>query len=247
MKFAVLLTGMFACLAVGCTGDGAQSGGTPQPASTVITTQRVTDLLPPSLLFGAQYSWQSDAGNGYLVWRQSEGIRRWDIASADKDGAHGGLISIDADFDDRQSPKQRQSCRWAETVGSDDVYVACSDNGPFGPGLDALRQVFQSETHEVYIAGRGPSGGDARCYKLSDPGIAGGTLCLDAMSGIPVSIEILGRTPGTTAKFELTSTLASSALLHSPISRDSNAEVVHRVTIELPDFSAQGSTATPPE
>jgi hypothetical protein len=150
-------------------------------------------IAPPTVPFEVVFYWQAPLrgdAEGYFVWRQGNGLRRWDLVMFHEGKAGASEFSIESDF----SPGERwgrggMTCSYYQTSApSNEVSVSCGEGSqlPSRPLQEALwaTVVRKQWVSEEQIAGR-----TATCYSLWFRGYDRMVFCLDARAGIPLLLD----------------------------------------------------------
>lgn len=191
----LVLAAVVALSVSGC--DEPDGNASVTSASSPGAQQRLIDLVaPPHDPFQVIFERQDERSpaEGYLVWRQGNGMRRWDemVVSSEDGESKGGEISIDSDFSsDLVGGRSRLVCVWltpANTAGNADTH--CGGGPLTGTGLLALEGILRASVtmrlDDQVIAGR-----DVSCYSSESPAsvfkLKVEMFCVDSQ-GIPLRI-----------------------------------------------------------
>lgn len=135
------------------------------------------------------FAWSTRTGShGLFVWRQAEGLRRWDELPSGS-GVRQGAFSIYSDFSStnkglRFIGNDEVDCNWTAT-SNDDAKLFCEDGLARNPPsfiIARMRSVslHQVETREILER-------IAICYSFHDSPSTTGELCVDEREGLPLS------------------------------------------------------------
>jgi hypothetical protein len=160
--------------------------------------QRGADLIAhPGSPFVVTFGWENPVSGdqGLLLWRQGNGVRRWDlIGTKDGEMTGGGSITFETDFDAIGALGAHSvGCLWVtgdsasvtQNAPPGQAFVSCSWGGSvvFNPIEDVLLSRVGAALEDTTIVGK-----RASCYSLDDRRLAAGTLCVDASEGVPLLI-----------------------------------------------------------
>jgi hypothetical protein len=160
--------------------------------------QRGTDLIAnPNSPFAVTFKWENPVlgDQGLLLWRQGNGVRRWDlIGTKDGEMTGGGSITFETDFDAIGALGAHSvGCLWVtgdsasitRNAPPGQAFVSCSWGGSviFNPVEDVLLSRLGTKLQDTTIVGK-----RASCYSLDDRRLAAGTLCVDVSEGMPLLI-----------------------------------------------------------
>jgi hypothetical protein len=200
-----VLSALSVMVVVGCSGAtsrGDSTAATSKPPATATTSPLVeqlgTDLIAhPASSFAVTFKWENPARHeqGFLVWRQGNGVRRWDLVQTeDGKAARGGSITFETDFSTSGALGSHSlGCLWVagpsapitRNAPPGQAFASCSGGGNviFKPIHDTLLSRLGTLLRDPTIAGR-----RASCYSLDDWRFTAATLCVDASHGIPLLI-----------------------------------------------------------
>ena len=199
---AVLVLG--ASLLSGCGQDAPKdvSGQAPTEAAPAQTLesgqgQLGADLIAhPASPFAVTFKWENPARGeqGLLLWRQGNGVRRWDLVRTKDGEITGGSITFATAFSSIGALGSHSlGCLWVtgeSAAATRDAppgraFVSCSWGGSltFKPIHDTLLSRLGPVLQDKTIAER-----SASCYSLDNWRLVAGTLCVDASDGIPLLI-----------------------------------------------------------
>ncbi|TAK59392.1 MAG: hypothetical protein EPO22_10210 [Dehalococcoidia bacterium] len=180
---------MLACIALvlsaGCTGSGStESTGNARPKS-------VNDVvIAPSQPLEAMFRWDSRLAHGYVFWRQSNGVRRFDLIDGELNAPHAGDFVIEMGLSDpRGAEPITVGCYWLRGFLSSHVDLSCS------PGPSPIEQfIWDLLGADLGAYQRTETVMDkvAECYEFHGD-LFRGSLCYERSTGTPLTVWILGR------------------------------------------------------
>jgi len=174
--------------ATGCD----DSGGGP---ATPIAPLRFSDLVaPPSASFAVAFTAEGLYFNTpeRFVWRQGNGVIRWDIVASQSGEPDMGWISIESDTRPDEG-YYAMGCVWHRQTspgadGTPQARVSCGDSGGVDEGvlvlMAAMTSLFDERLPDQTVAGR-----KASCYSFEDPTMSVAVFCVDASQGIPLLLS----------------------------------------------------------
>jgi hypothetical protein len=179
----------------GCRGMGdklasgqADSTSSEHTTSAPSSQEKGSQLIArPDVGFSVLFKWQNpDRGEqGYFLWRQGTGMRRWDIVKFVGTEDAVGSFSIETDFSGALTMGwPRLDCLWGRVDSPpDNVLIGCGTglDVEFMPVQDALHSKTGGRLSDRTIAGR-----SASCYSFAHPEYSLGVLCVDSSEGIPL-------------------------------------------------------------
>ncbi len=188
----VLLTLVTAALALalaGCTETGEEATSSSGDTGASGGQERGYDLVAdPGISFQITFLWENPprGRQGYFVWTQGNGRRRWDTVVLEGGEPLRGSISIEAAFSPGvNSGFPSLGCSWvtAAKLPEGQVLVFCGSGGR--PELyfvsEALYALIDKSVQDQTVAGR-----NASCYSLAYPDYTTMVLCVDSSQGIPL-------------------------------------------------------------
>ena len=156
------------------------------------------DLIPPptvpfEVVFYREAPLRGDA-EGYFVWRQGNGLRRWDLVMLDEGKAVRGEFSIESDFSPGEHwGRAGMTCWWAYKTRppSDEASLDCGQGAE--PSSHPLRDALWWPTvvRKHWVSEQRIAGRVADCYSVWAPKYDHIVLCLDASEGIPLMMDAL--------------------------------------------------------
>jgi hypothetical protein len=256
-RIAVTLA-IVALVAVACRDSARQasstgSGGAPAVTSTAspVARQKFSALIAPpdvslEVIFERRdpYSRQPQ----YFVWRQGNGMRRWDWISFNSGKPSLGQFSIETAFSPG-APLGNPSidCGWYidRALPPSQVHVGCGWGGwslpVFQPLADAVSSYVAERLADRTIAGR-----TATCYSFDSPKYTATVFCLDPSQGIPLLLSTIG-TRDELFSQEMQSISVSMVqqnivvppieLEEHPVIGEQGQAIVPISTLQLPDLS----------
>ena len=247
----VALCGMAAALALvvlAATGCGENGGG---PA-TSIAPLRFSDIVAPlDVSFAVAFTAQGLYFNApeRFVWRQGNGMIRWDIMVCDSGQPCMGYMSIESETRPEEG-YYAMGCVWhrQSSLGADgtpQARVSCGESGTVAEGVsdlfNAMSSLFDQRLPDQTIAGR-----KASCYSFDDPTMSLAVFCIDASEGIPLLLSTVNMVdPGFTQDMRAVSVSTASQDLTFPVQLEKSAVthlwqfegMVPMSTLQLPDWS----------
>jgi hypothetical protein len=233
------------------TACGGSSSGS---ASTPITPLRFSDLVaPPDVSFAVAFTAQGLYFNApeRFIWRQGNGMIRWDIVTSQAGEPDTGWISVETS---NSSPEalayKAMGCVWHRqaSLGADGMpqaRVSCSESGTVESGVSDLFNVmsslFDRRLPDQTIAGR-----RASCYSFDDPTMSLAVFCVDASEGIPLLLSTVNRVNRAfTQDMRAVSVSTAEQELGFPVQLDKHPVTqlwqfegtVAISSLQLPDFS----------
>lgn len=246
--------------ASGCGDAGPATGGSPvsdaSHEASEIPPQRLFSLLAsPGRSFEVTFEWLHpySGAKGYFVWRQGNGIRRWDVVQPEAGTADLGHFLVESDFSPSAALGDAgEGCEWIAggSVPRGQASVSCSSSGWSSADFSALSVVLGSRVNERLpdetIARR-----RASCYSIDAPTFTKAVFCLDASDGIPVSfVATSAAAPHLSVEAHaLSVTIAEQDLNALPVELDQEhpsagirmaEKIVPISTLQLPDLSEFG-------
>ncbi len=153
----------------------------------------ISQLIPApnTSSFDVTFKWLRGvpgAGTGMFVWRQRQGLRRWDDLPEDVRPAYIGNFMIERGFqgNDETFPGEIISCEWFRKQGEKDPRVSCVREPALGVE-NALDLLLFSVVIQV-LPRRSIAGHDAQCYSAQN-GRSEDTICVDASSHVPLLFD----------------------------------------------------------
>lgn len=144
-------------------------------------------MARPDAAFQAIFNWQNPVlgEEGFFVWRQANGMRRWDVVKVRDGEPITGSFSIEAGFPPGVIlGNPVLGCLWGTgNFPAGHVMLGCGSASPlvFAPVEDTLFSTIDSVLKDRTIAGR-----SASCYSFTHPKYTLGAFCLDSSQGIPL-------------------------------------------------------------
>jgi hypothetical protein len=181
-----LAVAAIALLLAGCSGGSATvtSDEMESPTNGSSLGQSGSQLIADRAVpFQVVFEWHNEAlgQEGFLVWRQGEGVRRWDLAKVSDGEARTGSISIQTN-----DGFATQGCLWGKgNSPPGHVFVGCGPGGQldFKPIEDMLIFPTGKRLEDQTIGGR-----SASCYSFTHPDYSLAAFCVDKSQGIPLLI-----------------------------------------------------------
>ena len=183
-KAIVLLACTAAVLTVGCSNGSASS-------SDDVGPKRVSDVvIQPSRPLDATFRWDSRLAHGYVFWRQSKGVRRFDLIDGDLDAPHSGWFVVETGLGESPGPATLTvGCYWLRGFLSCHADLSCSPGqSPVERFLwDLLGADIGAHQRTEIVMGK-----LAECYAFHGD-LSRGSLCYEQSTGTPLTVWILGR------------------------------------------------------
>lgn len=244
---AAVVLALVTVTASGC--GGASTGG---HTSTPIAPLRFSDLVaPPDVSFAVAFTAQGLYFNApeRFVWRQGNGMIRWDIVASQSGEPDMGWISIESETRPDKG-YYTMGCLWFRQSspgadGTPQARVSCSESGTVEAGVsdlfNAMSSLFDQRLPDQTIAGR-----KASCYSFDDPTMSLAVFCVDASEGIPLLLSTVNVVdPGFTQDMRALSVSTAEQELEFPIRLEKDPVdgwwqfegIVPISTLQLPDFS----------
>jgi len=249
----VALSGAAAVLAlVALTASGCGGAPTGGDTSTPIASLRFSDIAaPPSVSFAVAFTAQGlrfDAPERF-VWRQGNGMTRWDIVPSKSGEPDLGWISVESETRPDKG-YYAMKCLWHRQTwpgadGTPQASLSCSEAGSVAEGVlplfSAMSSWFDERLPDQTVAGR-----KASCYSFDDPTMSVAVFCVDASQGIPLLLSTVDPVdPRLTQDLRALSVSTESQELHFPTQLEKSPVthvwqfegMVPMSTLQLPDWS----------
>jgi hypothetical protein len=190
-RCAVLLAAALALLHAACS--DVSPSPTPTPVVTPVERVLVSGVVAkPSTAFEVDFAGPNGAR---LVWRQADGMRRWDIPTF-IDAQRGGSFTLETQFDDGGVAASVEECIWSSTTHAGTLFAGCGDGAPargFAAGARDLLGLTSTGTYDgPIIAGQATT-----CFVVEGP-VIDGSLCVGRESRVPLRIDLVGSSPDRT-------------------------------------------------
>ena len=223
---AALLCGLGLALLVSC-GDGGYSNADPkttaQPSENADSSQIVSDLIAaPDAAFFVTLA-PVDGVSTAIIWRQGDGIRRWDELSTTN--AVVGYFVVEA----ANSPISSFGCVWQD-IGPENAQVSCSNGAVTGETLGLLSQFLAmpvgrsdgSHSFESY---------SANCYLVGTDSTLTGRVCVEPESMAPLFLQARDTRTGLAFDLQATSLKDMSDSLVPPFVLSSKDPILTELDI----------------
>jgi hypothetical protein len=174
----------------GCSTNRANARD-PTESDTQTTTAHglsVADLLANPMALGFEVDLKAsdinDArGTRRLVWRQSDGVRRWDDLQLS--GETQGSFTVESSFDASAIlGDEAEGCLWQELTDRE-AHASCSEGGANVPAFRDLESLLvakiDSEGDKQTVDSRA-----AHCYTITSGDFGRGVLCIDDQLSAPL-------------------------------------------------------------
>jgi hypothetical protein len=244
---AALVLALVTLAAQGC--GGAVTG---PDTSTPITPLRFSDLVaPPDVSFAVAFTAQGLYFNApeRFLWRQGNGMIRWDIVPSRSGEPDMGWISVESETRPDKG-YYTMGCLWfrQSLLGADgtpQVRLSCSESGSVEAGVSDLSNVMSS-LFDQRLPDQTIAGTKASCYSFDDPTMSLAVFCVDASEGIPLLLSTVNMVdPGFTQDMRALSVSTAEQKLGFPVQLEKSPVdgwwefegLVPISTLQLPDFS----------
>lgn len=186
MKAIVVLACIAAVLSASCS-----NGSSGTPAGAPSEPKSVSDvIIEPGRPLDAMFRWDSSLVHGYVFWRQSNGVHRFDLIDGELAAPRSGRFVIETGLSDSPGAARiTVGCYWLRPLLSSDVDLSCSPGN--SPAEQFVWDLLGGDLG-AYQRTETVMGKLADCHEFRGH-LSRGSLCYEQSTGTPLTAWILGR------------------------------------------------------